>query len=70
MSFGYTVLLRCSYRRKLWYDATSLKMIAKLVTQILASSIGSKVLDFIPELIFDLTLKFFELFKGFRLVFH
>src|SRR4051812_130424 len=45
-------------------------MIAKLVTQILATSIRSKVLDFPSKLIFDLILKFLELFKGFRLVLH
>src|ERR1043165_7926854 len=45
-------------------------MIAKLVNHILATTIRSKVLDFLSELIFDFTLKFLELFKGFRLVLH
>ena len=45
-------------------------MTAKLVTQILATSIRLKVLDFLSELFFDLILKFLELFKGFRLVLH
>src|SRR4051812_42359816 len=45
-------------------------MTAKLVTQILATSIRSKVLDFLPELILDLILKFLEPFKGFSLMLH
>src|ERR1041384_1356114 len=69
-SFRHTVSLRCTCRRKLWDYATRLQMIAKLVTQILATTIRSKVLDFLSELIFDLILKFLELFKGFRLVLH
>src|ERR1043165_9425147 len=62
--------MRCACRRKLWYYATRLQMTAKLVTQILATRIRLKVLDFLSELIFDLILKFLELFKGFRLVLH
>src|SRR3954468_3543923 len=60
----------CACRRKLWYDATRLQMIAKLVTQILTTSIRLQVLDFLSELILDLILKFFEPFKGFRLMLH
>ena len=69
-SFSHTVSLRCARRRKLWYYATRLQMIAKLVTQILTTSIRSKVLDFLSELILDLILKFLEPFKGFRLMRH
>jgi hypothetical protein len=56
--------------RMLWHNSTCLKMCLKLETQILAPSIRTKVLDFPIELIFDLILKFLELFKGFRLMLH
>src|SRR3954469_2200347 len=69
-SFRHTVSLRCACWCKLWYDATRLQMISKLVTQILATSIRSKVLDFLSELILNLILKFLEPFKGFRLMLH
>ena len=42
----------------------------KLKTQIFATSIRSKVLNFLVELIFNLLLKLFELIKSFRLVLH
>jgi hypothetical protein len=42
----------------------------KLVAQILALSIRMKVLDLLIKLIFDIILKFLELLKGFRLIFH
>jgi hypothetical protein len=42
----------------------------KLEAQILAPSIRMKVLDFPIKLIFDLILKFLELFKGFKLMLH
>src|SRR5688572_13484442 len=45
-------------------------MIAKLVAQILASTIRSQGLNFLATLIFNFILKFLELFKGFRLVPH
>src|SRR3954462_7066986 len=70
MSLSHTVSLRCACRRKLWYYATRRQMTAKLVTQILATSIRSKVLDFLSELISDVILKFLEPFKGFRLMLH
>jgi hypothetical protein len=45
-------------------------MFLKLKTQILASSVRTKMLDLSNELIFDLFLKFLELFKGFRFMLH
>jgi hypothetical protein len=45
-------------------------MIAKLMTQILTSPIRSQGLNFLATLIFNLILKFLELFKGFRLMLH
>ena len=45
-------------------------MKAKLVTQIFASTITSEKLYFLVTMILYFTLKFFELFKCFRLVFH
>src|SRR3990170_8915637 len=44
-------------------------MKAKLVTQIFASAIRSLKLYFLVTMILHFTLKFFELFKCFRLVF-
>jgi hypothetical protein len=54
----------------LWYNSTCLKMHLKLIAQIHTPSIRMKVLDFLIELIFDLTLEFLELFKGFRVMLH
>src|SRR3990170_1475975 len=45
-------------------------MKAKLVTQIFASAIRSWKFYFLVTMIFYFTLKFFELFKCFRLMFH
>src|SRR3990170_2162806 len=45
-------------------------MKTKLVTQIFSSTIGSQKLCFLVTMIFHFTLKFFELFKCFRLMFH
>src|SRR3990170_4419557 len=42
----------------------------KLVTQIFSSTIRSQKLYFLVTMIFCFTLKFFELFKCFRLMFH
>src|SRR3989337_1175616 len=45
-------------------------MKAKLVTQIFASAIRSQKLYFLVTMILYFTLKFFKLFKCFRLLFH
>src|SRR4051812_25440076 len=45
-------------------------MVIKLMAHVLASSVQPKKLYFLAELILCLILEFFELFKGFRLMFH
>src|SRR3954464_11296396 len=70
MPFGDPVPLRRSGRRKLWNNSATLKMIAKLVTQIFTSTIRSQGLYFLATLILYFTLKLLELFKSFRLMTH
>jgi hypothetical protein len=45
-------------------------MCLKLETQILTSSVRTKLLDLSIKLIFDLFLKLLEVFNSFRLMFH
>src|SRR3990170_8541671 len=45
-------------------------MLAKLMTKIFASTIRPQKLNLFVTMIFYLILKFFELFKGFRLMLH
>src|SRR3954469_12986515 len=68
--FGDPVPLRRSGWRKLWNNSATLKMIAKLVTQIFTSMIRLQGLYFIATLILYFTLKLLELFKSFRLMPH
>ena len=70
MTFGHTITLWCSGWRELRNYSTLFQMKAKLVTQIFSSAVRSYKLYFLVTMILNFTLKFFELFKCFRLVLH
>src|SRR3954462_5653630 len=55
---------------KLRNYSTTFQMVIKLMAHVLASSVRPKKLYFLAELILCFILEFFELFKGFRLMFH
>src|SRR3989337_3131166 len=68
--FGHTITLWCSRWRELRNYSALFQMKTKFVTQIFSSTIRSQKLYFLVMMIFHFTLKFFELFKCFRLMFH
>ena len=68
--FRHTITLWCSRWRELRNYCALLQMKTKLVTQIFSSMIRSYKLYFLVTMIFHFTLKFFELFKCCRLMFH
>src|SRR3990170_1632700 len=68
--FGHTITLWCSGWHELRNYSTLFQMKTKLVTQIFSSTIRSQKLYFLVTMIFCFTLKFFELFKCFRLMFY
>ena len=70
MTFGHTITMWCSRWRELRNYSTLFQMKTKLVTQIFVSVIKLQKLYFLVTMILHFTLKFFELFKCFRLVFH
>src|SRR4051812_38447344 len=70
MAFGNIITLWCSGGSELCNYSTLFHVCAKLVTKILSSTIGSYKFDLSVTMIFNFTLKFFELFKCIRLVFH
>src|SRR5512141_2557359 len=71
MTFGHTIMLWCSRWRELRNYSALFQMKTKLVTQIFFSMIRSqKLFYFLVTTSFYFTLKFFELFKCFRLMFH
>src|SRR3989337_664761 len=70
MTFRHTITLWCSRWRESRNYSALFQMKTKLVTQIFSSTIGSQKLYFLGTMIFHFTLKFFELFKCFRLMFH
>src|SRR4051812_3119562 len=70
LPFRNTVPLRRSWRSKLRNYSTTFQMVIKLMAHVLASSVRTKKLYFLAELILCFILEFFELFKGLRLMFH
>src|SRR3989337_451356 len=70
MMFRHTITLWCSGWHELRNYSALFQMKTKLVTQIFSSTIRSQKLYFLVTMIFCFTLKFFELFKCFRLMFH
>ena len=70
MTFRHTITLWCSRWRELRNYFALFQMKTKLVTQIFSSTIRSQKFYFLVTMIFHFTLKFFELFKCFRLMFH
>src|SRR3954467_4316427 len=68
--FRNTIPLWRSWRSKLRNYSTTFQMVIKLMAHVLASSVRPKKLYFLAELILCFILEFFELFKGFRLMFH
>ena len=68
--FGHTITLWCSRWRVLRNYSALFQMKTKLITQIFTSTIRSQKLYFLVTMIFHFTLKFFEPFNYFRLMFH
>ena len=68
--FGHTITLWYSRWRELRNYSTMFQMKTKLITQRFTSTIRSYKLYFLVTMIFHFTLKFFELFKCFRLMLH
>ena len=70
MMFRHTITLWYSRWRELRNYSALFQMKTKLITQLFTSTIRSKKLNFLVTMIFHFTLKFFELLKCFRLMFH
>src|SRR3954463_6538795 len=70
MTFEHTITPWCSRWRELRNYSALFQMKTKLITQIFTSTVRSPKLYFLVTMIFHFTLKFFELFKCFRLMFH
>ena len=68
--FGHTITLWCSRWRELRNYSALLQMKTKVITQIFSSAITSQKLYFLVTMIFHFTLKLYELFNCFRLMFH